>query len=403
MRHLLLVLLSVYFFNSAFAYAYTVTCEKNVAGQWPFRISIAENESYPDIGWAKASIINEFSQGDSYSVIQTSRKNKVLFNSITGKKDFSLDLGEFKGEGQYASVAVSINSDKWFGRQLKVDCKITGDVAFVNYCTATEKWSPEKGLLLAAKNKNFDLLEATLDCGAAATIKDDKGCTPMLLASDNNCGSGYFSTISSVGAKTKDLFGTLIDNGAYIDDIDPKTGESPLIKVVRTKDQDAADFLLALEANIDLQDLDGNTALIRATENNDYWMVNSLVSAGANTKLKNHDQQTALDIAKVFNYKKLIPLLGDPESIVTIEGRSDGSCSIDTLTLSVKKLARTVLKSTANQMFKFEVADLEIEITSEPAMQSFKNILPTKIGDYKFTCGLHHGGGTPTNGTFTIK
>lgn len=396
------------------ASAYTIQCEKDVSASNPFQVTIEENESYPDLGWMNALIADNYddqngpfpskhTQGGFYTVFQTSRQNRILFYSLNGKNEFTLDLGEFKGEGVYKNANLGINTNTWFGKKLSIDCKVSGEVPFINYCVPTKKWNPETGLLQAARNRNLDLVEATLACGVDANIKDKNNCTPTLLASDPNCGSG-FSNYSPPSLKDlKPILGALIDQGAYLDEVDPSTGESSFLKLVKFKDRESAQFLLDLEADMNLQDIEGYTALMRAVENYDYQTVFTLVSLGADTSLKNKNNKTALEIAKVWGNKKIIELLEEPQTVVTVEGKADGSCSQTEIRLPVGKATRIILKATQNQMFKFASEDLSLEIVANTNSQGLKNILPKRVGEFKFVCGLHHGGGSPTMGKIIVE
>lgn len=395
-------------------YAYTVQCEKDVSASNRLRITIKENESYPDLGWMDAQITDEYddqdgafpskhTQGGFYTVFQTSRKNKILFYSLNSKDEFTLDLGEFKGEGFYSNANLGINTNTWFGKKLSIDCKVSGEVPFINYCIPTKKWNPENGLLQAARNRNLDLIEATLACGIDANIKDKNNCTPILLASDPKCGSGFSNYPAPSLKDITPILGALIDQGAYLDEVDPSTGESSFLKLVKFKDRDSSQFLLDLEADMNSQDLEGYTALMRAVENYDYQTVFTLVSLGVDTSLKNKNNKTALEIAKVWGNKKIIELLEEPQTVVTIDGKADGSCSQTEIRLPVSKVARIVLKATQSQMFKFEAEDLSLEIVANTSSQGLKNILPKQTGEFKFICGLHHGGGNPTMGKIIVE
>jgi hypothetical protein len=55
--------------------------------------------------------------------------------------------------------------------------------------------------------------------------------------------------------------------------------------------------LIELGANINLQDINGDTALIIAVRNGSLDIVYDLIDAGADPNLKNNDGKTALDIA----------------------------------------------------------------------------------------------------------
>lgn len=405
------IVLGIATFTSLNTFAYTIQCEKNVSASNHISVKIEESDSYPEFGWKLAKIANKYvnpdgskhAQGNSFSVYQTSRENKLLFYSLNSKEEFTLDLGEFKGEGTYNNVNLGINSNTWFGRKLEVDCKVTGEIPFINYCVSTKKWNPETGLLQATKNRNLDLVEATLACGVDANIKDKNNCTPTLLASDSNCGTGFNRYQSPSSKSLKPILGILINSGAYLDEVDPSTGESSFLKLVKFMDHDSAQLLLDLEADINLQDLEGYTALMRAVENSDYHMVFNLIASGADTSLRNKKDKTALEIARIWGKKKIIELLEEPQNIVTIQGNSDGSCSQTEIRLPVNKVARIVLKATQNQMFKFESEDLDIEIVASANSQGLKNILPKRVGEFEYMCGLHHGGNSPTMGKIIVE
>jgi len=64
---------------------------------------------------------------------------------------------------------------------------------------------------------------------------------------------------------------------------------------------DAAEVLIKMGANIDLQDKNGATALTLAVENEQLDVVKLLISFGANPDIKNRDGRTALRVANRLN------------------------------------------------------------------------------------------------------
>jgi len=257
-------------------------------------------------------------------------------------------------------------------------------------CCAPES-DLQKNLFEAVKTSNRDLLEAMLSCGLDLRTVDEKGCTPLLVLSDKNCGSGQFDLFAV--SDIKEMVADLIKAGAVVDSRDPITEETSLIKVAHIQDLDSAMELVKAGANLNAQDKDGMTPLMRAVEARYLKMVEAFVAAGADLDLKNRIGQTALDIATAHGSSELFDALAGA-NIVTVQANKEGVCSPMSLVLKLNQPNKIILK-TENPMLMLAAKDLNINLMAGAGMDANVTITPQKAGKFVMTCGPQMGDGNP--------
>lgn len=285
---------------------------------------------------------------------------------------------------------------------------------------ACMKWSTAKkntALIRAAKAGTLEQIDALLDCGANPNFHDAKGCTPLLYMTDLACGyrpsgtttnpanpNGQESPIMSPRSamNLNDYINLLLSQGAEIDSKDPVTNETPLLKLVKYSQADAAEIFINLEADINAQDVEGNTAIMLAADKGNYYLVRTVLDGNPNLALKNKAGKTAYQIAEKKGYGGLLDLLTPAAKSETIEGKNDGTCTPKMVHLMVGKSVEIVLKS-STKMFLLKAPALNLELMSMPGQPAKQTITPTRTGTFPFTCGVH---GAPddqqTKGSFMV-
>lgn len=312
------------------------------------------------------------------------------------KASLILDLGTFNGPGTYNRVQAVRFKGESNEERFEMACTLTGDVRFVNYCDG----EIEQAILAASSSRSPDLLDMILSCGPNVNVKNERGCTPIMLTADRDCGTGKFDLFNHFAYAERPLE-SLINSGANIQDVDPVTGETVLNKFVRYQDDPVVKFLLEKNADVNARDGHGFTPLMRAAETRYLKMVKLLLEHKADLTLKNSHGETAYDIAKAKGDKEIMELLetGDAKEII-IQGKSDGTCSPGMIHLSQGTKAKLVLKA-ESKMILFEAKDLGLELMAAPNGSDSKNYTFDKKGTFPFTCG-EHGGSNPTHGSIMV-
>jgi hypothetical protein len=281
------------------------------------------------------------------------------------------------------------------------ECAVSGSFPEAPTCDA---YSSE--LLISAVKNNDDLnaIEWQLSCGANVNYKDKNGCTPLLYAFDSSCGVKNASSHGPGGgvfAKTNAISDLLVQNGAFIDLVDPINKETALIKAAKFGVSDVYDNFIASEANFDAQDIFGNTALMYAVLNGDTFIVKDILNGNPDRRLKNKKGETAFDLAKHWQKDTVLDLVRVPDITVAIQGHDDGTCS--PLIIDVKKgqVVEVVLNAT-EKMFKFESDDLGIDMMADRNSSTRQIFSAENEGLYKFTCGFH-GASSTSQGVIVVK
>ena len=131
--------------------------------------------------------------------------------------------------------------------------------------------------------RSKEILLYLISTGADVNTKNNKGYTPLMLAVLYNKPS-----IVSLLIKTKDINIDLQD----------MNGNTALMIASEDGHIDIVNSLIEATADVNLQDINKETALIKASEYGYIDIVNALIKAGADPYLKNIYEETALDIAE---------------------------------------------------------------------------------------------------------
>lgn len=309
-----------------------------------------------------------------------------------------LELGPYHGTGVYSNAKLTYvykrgrpSNSQGDSQNLTADmsCTLSGTMNFKNYCEKTGGNNPEKNLLDGSKNQDVGLVLGTLACGVDVNVKDERGCTPILLTADRDCGTGKFDIFSG-GAYSDKIILALLDNGAIAEDLDPVTMETPLHKLTRHQDLKTISSLVLLEADIDAQDSEGYTPLMRAVETGSDLVVDSIVSGNANLNLKNKNNQTAVDIAKQKKFDWLLEYLVEATHLEVV-GTDDGQCAPLDFQLQASKAAKITLKTVGNKMFMLSSNKLNLSLMVNGNSSKSQRLPALEPGEYPINCGVHGG------------
>lgn len=117
--------------------------------------------------------------------------------------------------------------------------------------------------------------------------------------------NGYNTLLDACEKDLTDICLLLIENG---EDVNVQDGDqlfTPLMHAVNNGNEILVKKLVESKADLNIQDVDGNTALHYAVLAENEYIVRILLNANAHQDLRNAENQTALDIAK-FNEDEII-------------------------------------------------------------------------------------------------
>ncbi|MFO7915137.1 MAG: ankyrin repeat domain-containing protein [Candidatus Krumholzibacteriales bacterium] len=168
-----------------------------------------------------------------------------------------------------------------------------------------------------------DIIRYLLEKGAEVRVKDKKGYTPLMWASENSLAAvnmlieagagadavaedGMTPLIRSVfgiitGDVTTEVCDTLLANGADINAAltgSEAGGLSALLFAANKKMPGLVGYLVSKGADVNHREAGGQTALMRAAGEGDLETVRILIEAGADPEIESNDGETALSIAE---------------------------------------------------------------------------------------------------------
>lgn len=384
------------------ANAEIVTCKSSVFSKVRSVKLVRIDHSYQP-QWLEGEIdFGLLSEKARVVVVDAARGPNLNYIDNEFNDEFFLELGSFHGVGQYPRASLTYIDKRYSDKKkikVEMSCAVSGKINFKNYCEKSLVKDLGKNLLIAARNQNLGDVLSILSCDTDVNIKDDYGCSPILLASDSNCGTGKFDEFNA-GAYSSKIVSILLDNGAIIDDLDPVTEETSLHKSTRHQDIKSVTSLIALGADYNAQDKYGFTPLMRAVDTASYLTVDALVSAGADLNFKNSLGQTAMDIATQKNYAFLFPYLVEAQNMEII-GTDDGKCSPLEFQVASGKAAKIILTSKGKKMFMLNSEALNLSLMVDGNSSQSKRFAKLDAGEYSFNCGVH--GGQQYKGKIIVK
>lgn len=388
MKSLYLVFFLTVFLFGHFSYSETIECREKNLSSFSLKFSTSVPETTPSSLKAKLKV-GFLSRTQNLSLKLAPRNNVLSYTDYWNPKSFWLNMGEYHGLGRYSNV--QFTSDEGTKHTYVLDCDLTGPMQFRNYCDLTPDNNPQQNLFMAVRQMNGDLLEATLPCEVDVNALNQNQCSPLLVLSDINCGTGLFDAYAAYDIK--DMVQSLIQAGASVDARDPITQATPLIKLARLQDMASVKNLIEARASINAQDGDGMTALMMAVETRYLKLVQYLVDQKSNLNLINNSGMTALQIAQAKGYSELYDSLSG-EKTVTVQGDSTGICSPMTVVLKLNQPNKVVL-TTKNSMLMLTSKDLNINLMAGSGMDANTTVTPQHAGEFIMNCGPQMGSGNP--------
>lgn len=180
-----------------------------------------------------------------------------------------------------------------------------------------------------------DIVSYLLENGAQVKVKDKKGYTPLMWASENSLAAvnmlieagaradavaedGMTPLIRSVfgiitGDVTTEVCDTLLAHGADINAALSDSGADGLSALLFAANKEMPEllrYLVSKGADVNHQEAAGQTALMRAAGENDLESVRILIQAGADPDIESNEGKTALSIAREKENAEVAEYLG---------------------------------------------------------------------------------------------
>jgi len=159
--------------------------------------------------------------------------------------------------------------------------------------TEQEDYEIKSGLLGLARDGNAKDIKTLLDKGAYADIQDQRGNTPLMLATDR----GHVDVVQ-----------TLLKYGANSNQKN-KAGDTALINAVWNNQKEIADYLIRNQAKINAANNRGWTSLMYAAIHGYTDLFKKLIANGADLESRTDDQKTTLSIAAHNGQRGIVSLL----------------------------------------------------------------------------------------------
>ncbi|KAI4893582.1 hypothetical protein NFI96_021375, partial [Prochilodus magdalenae] len=155
--------------------------------------------------------------------------------------------------------------------------------------------SGKDSLMLACFSGYLEVVSYLRECGASWMSTDRGGCCALHWAADG----GHLPVLEY-----------LLQDGCEVDVRDSVSLWTPLLRVSAVTGNTAvAALLISAGADINVRDKDGKTPLMVAVLNNHEELVKLLLDNEADQHVKNEFGAGALEMAKAFQRKNIIPLL----------------------------------------------------------------------------------------------
>lgn len=328
-----------------------------------------------------------------------------------------ISLGSRSNPGQYPNSKLTVHftdyvykqdpSGYWdyspvdFKQDYDVACTVTPEISLPNVCSKTSQ-ELDQMLLQGAAEKSVDQVNQALSCGANPNAIIENGCSALMLASETNlfdCGVTPKKRDNLIFNRARSIFTSLIDNGAFTVQAD-QSGRTVLHKLIRNGETKLLQDVVDLAVDLDSQDNAGLSPLMLAASTGFENAVRILVSGGANIELKNLNGQTAYDLGARLNSDTRNLLLA-PTVTVTLDGQDNGTCSPQKLEVPAGKAVKLKFTSSKSKMFTLSIPAANVSVMPDAGKTVEKTFKIDKPGTYPFQCGAM--GGAQMSGTVVAK
>lgn len=261
-------------------------------------------------------------------------------------------------------------------------------------------------LLSAARGSNVNLAEQALACGADINHVDRNGCTPLISAIEVDgevCRSTSAAQDSFAFSRREYIANRLLDLGAYYDVVDKVSGRSVLHRAAsfwNNGDFNVLKLLIAVDADVNVQDRQGLTPIMLAAKDGLRWSVEALLEAQPDLSLTDVNGMTAYDLGNRLD-QETRDKLAAVETEITIEGHANGTCSPLSVQLPLGERVRLTMKASSNSMFMLTVPGLNVELMASAGGTASKVVEVKSAGTFPFDCGVH--GGAQSKGKIIAK
>ena len=172
-----------------------------------------------------------------------------------------------------------------------------------------EMTTDEQELFSQTSDQDEQLIQSLICRGVDVNVKNEKGMTPLMVASLNGDGQ---------------LIEKLLDAGADVNCYNSVTGDTSLILASEKGQTTCVQKLLDYHANINIQGKNGDTAVISAARNGHEKCLQVLINIGANLNIQNNNGNTAL-IAAVhrFQFQSAVQLINSGADVNLMDNQGN--------------------------------------------------------------------------------
>ena len=183
-----------------------------------------------------------------------------------------------------------------------------------------------QGFLNAIDSDSMDAVHVFLSCGIDLEVKDERGWTPLMIATANgnekltllliHCGARlmardingftplHWAAFNGMSGVVELLISREVDVNSQ-----SRFGWTPLMQACTRGHLSVCSILVASGANINLSNSEGSTALHIAASKGFHEIVQLLLTKGADRNAKSNNGNTPLTLASKSGYKRSIELL----------------------------------------------------------------------------------------------
>jgi hypothetical protein len=387
--------------TTSLVYAETVNCNGNLDDNYKTPVTVNIEKSKDSLvprsnGFLSAKVTFDFGgakQQKSSIVRRFETSQKIIYKDVLDSTSFRLEIAGKIGN-------LFLDQRTTFKESVKnLSCEIIGKASGqVSTCPAEDK----KGelLILAAKTGSLSQVEDLLEeCKANANFVNSLGCNALMSVIDPNCGSSSYSHhLSSM--HESEIVEILLSKGVALEQKDPVTEETALLKAVKNNSGWVIDQLLDSGANINAQDRNGNTPLILAVLNSSYQQVKSLLRHDPDLAITNSAGKTAQQIAEDYKLQDILDIMVPEYEVVTVKMNASGKCIPGMIHIMQDEPVEIELKA-GDKMLFLEAKDLNLSLMAMPNSSQKALLKPSKKGNFPYSCGIH-GGSNPSSGIIMV-